>query len=308
MRQPRISPWFRIMRLQFYPMTFIAYSLGAAAATARGLGFSIDLYLLGYLFLFLLELCTILANELYDLPTDRINSNASPFNGGSRVLVEGKLHPRQVKKAVVLFFCLAAGSALLLVLKSHSSNRVWVLILLAAGIVMGLGYTVPPVKFCYRGLGELVVGLTHSPYVIVCGFVFQTGPLTDPMPWLLSAPLFFAVLSAITLSGIPDHRADKAVAKRTLSVIFGPKNACFLAIVFAVMALLAVAPFHRFQPEGSQNLLVLIAIPHCSLLVIAIAGLIRSANYDRRINGIMQLALSYIIWFGIIPLSACLRT
>ena len=304
----RMTPWLRIMRLQFYPMTFLAYSVGAAAATVRGAGFSVGGYLLGYLFLFLLELCTILANELYDLPTDRINLNASPFNGGSRVLVEGKLQPGQVRKAMVIAICLVAGSGLLLVSMCKPSSRLWVLVLLTAGIFMGLGYTVPPIKFCHRGFGELVVGLTHSPYVIICGFVFQGGSLTDPVPWLLSVPLFFAVVSAITLSGIPDHKADKAVAKRTFSVIFGRPKACLLAIVFAVLALLTALPAYHFEGLGREKSLILIAIPHCILLVGAIIALMRSTNYDRRINGIMQLALSYIIWFGIIPLAACLRS
>ena len=31
-------------------------------------------------------------------------------------------------------------------------------------------------------------------------------------------------------------------------------------------------------------------------------GLLRSEAYDRRIDNVMPLALSYIIWFGVIPL------
>lgn len=74
-------------------MTFIAYSLWGAISTTQGPVLSASRYWSGYAFLFLLELCTIPANELYDLATDRINANASPFNGGSRVLVEGRLMP-----------------------------------------------------------------------------------------------------------------------------------------------------------------------------------------------------------------------
>lgn len=296
------------MRLQFYPMTFIAYSLGAAAAPGKGLSFSLYLYLLGYAYLFLLELCTILANELHDLPTDRINPNASPFNGGSRVLVENKLAPEEVETALVVLLCLLVTSGLLLALLCPASSRTSAIVLLIAGIPLGLGYTMPPLKFCYRGVGELVVALTHSPYVIVCGFIFQSGSWADPTPWILSVPLFFAVLAAITLAGVPDHRADKRAFKNTFSVLFGEQTACLLALTFATLAITAGTLLWHFQMLGrSGGVLVLIATPHWVILFMATFVLVKSGRYDRRIDGIMGVALSYIIWFGIIPLVASLR-
>jgi len=278
-------------------------------AAGKGLSFSLYLYLLGYAYLFLLELCTILANELYDLPTDSINRNASPFNGGSKVLVEKKLAPKEVKTAMVLLLFLLVTSGLLFALLCPSFSRTSAIVLLIAGIPLGLGYTVPPLKFCYRGVGELVVALTHSPYVIVCGFVFQSGSWADPSIWILSVPLFFAVLAAITLAGVPDHRADKRAFKNTFSVLFGEQTACLLALTFATLAVTAGTLLWHFQMLGRYGgLLVLITIPHWIIFFIATFVLIKSGKYDRRIDGIILIALSYIIWFGIIPLAACLRS
>ena len=110
MRKEKLAPWLRIMRLQFYPLSFVAYSLGTAMAGAKGLGFTLNTYLLGYAYLFLLELCAVLSNELWDLPMDRINRNASPFNGGSRVLVEGRLKPAEVQAFLSGALCLLVGS------------------------------------------------------------------------------------------------------------------------------------------------------------------------------------------------------
>jgi hypothetical protein len=50
--------------------------------------------------------------------------------------------------------------------------------------------------------------------------------------------------------------------------------------------------------------MILIAVPHGLILLFALFKLIQSRNYDRKIDGIMTLALSLIIWFGIIPLVA----
>jgi 1,4-dihydroxy-2-naphthoate octaprenyltransferase len=308
MKKEKLIAWLRIMRLQFYPMTLIAYGLGAAIAASKSPAFSLSPFVLGYLYLFLLELCTILANEWFDLPTDRLNKNASPFNGGSRVLVEGRLELAEVKKALAAGLLLLGGLGIWLVIACNPSSRIWIILMLTGGLFMGLGYTVPPLKFCHRGLGELVVGITHSPYVILCGYAFQTGWWNDPVPWLSSIPLFFAVLGAITLAGIPDHQADKAVSKKTLSVLLGQRPAAQLSGLFATLAVITGIGLWRLtfahEPLG---ILMIVAIGHWIILVIAISRLVKSAGHGGRIDGVMQLALSYIIWFGVIPLTVYLR-
>lgn len=291
------------MRLQFYPMSLVAYSLGATMAGAKGLKLILNTYLSGYAYLFLLELCAVLSNELWDLPTDRINRNASFLNGGPRVLVEGRLTPEDVQTFLSLVLCLRVISGTWLLFVCDASSRTHVIVLLIAGVFMGLGYTVPPLKFCYRGLGELVVGLTHGPHVILCGFVFESGSWADPNPWIISAPLFFAVLAAITLAGVPDQHADKRACKKTLSVVFGEQTACLLAVVFASLTVVTGTLVWHFQVMGgSGGLFVVIATPHWALLLIAIFVLVKSGNYDRKIDRIMQIALLYIVWFGMIPL------
>jgi 1,4-dihydroxy-2-naphthoate octaprenyltransferase len=300
----KLIAWLRIMRLQFYPMTFMAYSLGAVVAASKTQAFDVSLFLLGYLYLCLLELCTILANELFDLPTDRINENASPFNGGSRMLVEGRLQPSEVKTALTVKFLLLAVLGLWLVIACNPDARRWVILFLTGGLIMGLGYTVPPLKFCYRGLGELVVGMTHSPYVILCGYVFQSSSWSDPIPWLTSVPLFFAVLGAITLAGIPDHQADQAVSKKTLSVLLGQRRAALLAGLFVILAFLTgMAIWRSTLVQEPLGILMLLAAAHGIILVIAISRRVKSAGLVGRIDGVMQLALSYIVWFGVIPLA-----
>ena len=62
MKKGKVIAWLRIMRLQFYPMTLIAYGLGAAIAVSEIPAFSFKLFFLGYLYLFVLEVCTIFAN------------------------------------------------------------------------------------------------------------------------------------------------------------------------------------------------------------------------------------------------------
>jgi 1,4-dihydroxy-2-naphthoate octaprenyltransferase len=303
----KVLAWLKIVRLQFYPMTWVAYSLGAVAASSGSQKFDLQVYGVGYLALFFLELSTILTNEYYDYATDRLNKNAGPFTGGTRMLVEGKLGFREVKTGIFVALVLVIGVGSMLIRINPRVSPLSIILLLLIGVFLGLGYTAPPFKLSYRGLGELTVGLTHSPYVILCGYMFQGGSWESPLPWLLCLPLFFATLGAITLAGIPDRLADQAVSKKVLAVIFGPRGAVILASFFVCIAAISGMLLWYFRIiQGIRGGMILFVIPHGLILLFVLFKLIQSRNYDRKIDGIMTLSLSYIIWFGIIPLLSLL--
>jgi 4-hydroxybenzoate polyprenyltransferase len=112
-----------------------------------------------------------------------------------------------------------------------------------------------------------------------------------------------ATLAAIILSGIPDRLADKEVSKKVIAVLWGPRKAVLLASFFVCLASLSGVLLSYLQIiHGPSSKWTWVAIPHGILLLLALFKLIRSGNYDRRIDGIMVLALSFIIWFGLIPL------
>jgi 1,4-dihydroxy-2-naphthoate octaprenyltransferase len=140
----------------------------------------------------------------------------------------------EVRRGIALALAVALLCAFWLVAAS-GSTAVVVGGALALLTTLALGYAVPPLKLCYRGLGELDVGLTHSPGAILCGFVLQGGAWHAGLPWLLSLPLFLAVLPSITLSGVPDLDADAAVGKRTLAVRTGVRGACAIAALSTLM-------------------------------------------------------------------------
>jgi len=221
------------------------------------------------------------------------------------MLVEGKLGFHEVKIGIFTALVLVVGSGSMLMRITPRVSPFSIFLLLLIGVFLGLGYTAPPFKFSYRGLGELTVALTHSPYVILCGYIFQGGSWQSPLPWLLCIPLFFATLGAITLAGIPDRLADQQVSKKVLAVIFGPRGAVILSSLFVCAAALSGMLLWYFSIiKGFRGAMILFVIPHGLILLFALFKLIQSRNYDRKIDGIMALSLSYIIWFGIIPLLA----
>ncbi|MGH6916511.1 MAG: NAD(P)H-dependent oxidoreductase, partial [Geminicoccaceae bacterium] len=225
-----VLAWLQALRLQFYPMTWLAYLLGALLAAIGG-GLDYAAFWWGLAALAFLEAATVFSNDLLDLPGDRINLNFGPFTGGSRVLVDGMLTVPQARRAIgaALLLTLACAGGVLATTADPAASGV----LLLAMAALALGYTVQPLALSHRGLGELDVGLTHATGAILCGFVLQGGALGDPAPWLLSLPLTLAVLPSIILAGVPDRDADRAIGKGTLAVRLGVRGAYLLAASFA---------------------------------------------------------------------------
>ncbi|MEO6023054.1 MAG: NAD(P)H-dependent oxidoreductase [Burkholderiales bacterium] len=297
----RALAWLKALRLQFYPMTWIAYTMGALAAARPG---DLDLlaFWLGYLALFLLEAATVFCNDYFDFDSDRQNVNAGPFNGGSRVLVEGLLTFGDVRKGI---FAALGGYMLVLILLIRIPDLAGVALIGAYSVlaILALGYTVPPLKLSYRGLGELDVALTHSVGVIVPGYLIQGGALSDPVPWLLSLTLLLSVLPSIILSGVPDFEADQAAGKRTLVVKLGKRGAAVAAMLAAAAAAGLVSAWQALGLVGDiYGALIFAVLPHAAWLLWRLNRFLHQPPPPGRIDGLMVLSITFILWFGVVPL------
>lgn len=296
----RASPWVQALRLQFYPMSLLAYWLGALLATGGG----IDpwSFVLGYLVLFLLEAATVFTNDIHDQESDRRNPWWGPFSGGSRVLVTGELTPPMLARAALLagIGALVACLALVAIVPLPTGLAILGAALVLA--VLAIGYTLPPLALSHRGLGELDVALTNGLGVLVFGFIAHGGNVASPLPWLVGLPMALAILPAILLAGIPDHDADAASGKRTLVVLIGIRRSLLLATASLGAAVVLAAVLHQ-----AAGVAVLAGVAgFAGLHAIALApALLREAERGptaRRIDGLIAAALAFVLWFGIVPL------
>jgi 1,4-dihydroxy-2-naphthoate octaprenyltransferase len=302
----RISAWGQVIRLQFYPMAFLAYLLGAVAARPHGESLDPGLFWLGYLTMFCIELGTVLANEVHDQDTDSLNRNRSPFTGGSGMVVTGRLAGDVVRRVALACFGAAVSAAPATLLIGGAPHPVKVFVYLAVGLVLGMGYTIPPLRLSARGWGEVTVGFTHSLYLIGYGFLLQTGHMADTGVVLLSLPVFFSVLAAILLAGLPDLGADRQAGKKTLAVRLGPRIVAGLAAGASLVSVAAIVPMAAF---GTLSVAAAVWFGLCSgihalALVSAIARMVRRRAFDMRIDMVLQLALSHILWTVLVPLAA----
>lgn len=289
--------WLRALRLQFYPMTFLAYWAGALAA---GRPLDAPAFVLGGAVLLCVEAATVLGNELVDEPSDRRNRYYSPFNGGSRVLVERRLSRPALQNAAL--GASATATVLLALLGVVESASYLTMTVMGATSVLAVGYTLPPLRLCYRGLGEITVALTHGFGAVYAGYLLQGGAIAATVPLALSTCLAAAIVPAILLAGVPDAEADRVTGKRTAAVLLGVKRTCALAAGFvlasaALPALFALNGVHELAP-------VAWVAPLHGLLVLSMLRS-RWARLDRpqRIDRLLLAALSYILWFALLPLA-----
>ena len=244
----------------------------------------------------------MLTNELVDLASDRHNRFYSALTGGSRVLVEGLLSQREVRAGIVITLLGFLVSALWLMAIAPAAP-VTTLLVLGGLVILALGYTAPPLKLSYRGLGEIDVAITHSIGVLLCGYVFLGGAWHDSLPWWLSLPLLLAIIPSITLSGIPDLEADAAAGKRTLAVRLGRNGALWVALAFTVLSAACAAIWQLMSlAEDAYAGLAFAVVPHAALLAGWLIRQLRSPKPPGRIDGLMAASLGYVLWFGVFPL------
>lgn len=300
-RKKKIAPWIQAVRLQFYPMTFFAYGIGAFAFSKLNGDFNLLVFVLGYILLFLMEIIVVFSNDYYDRETDRLNRFYSPFSGGSRVLINGLISESAIKKAMkILFFISCVLTAVVAFLSEAVFHQV--VLMVAVLFLIAISYTAPPLKFSYRGWGEVVVGFTHSFAVILCGFVFQGGSMGVILPWLLGIPLFLSIIPAIIMGGVPDFAADKQAGKGTLAVRLGKNRAAYLAAFFVLLSVISILFLKEsdYLNEVYGNIIYL-AVIHAFWLLSMLYKFIRTEKKPNRIDGIMAVSLSYIMWFALVP-------
>ena len=303
-RVQRLVTWLAALRLQFYPMTWIAYTVGALA-TNSGKPMLMTPYLLGYVVLFLVEATTVFLNEWFDFESDRLNRNAGPFTGGSRVLVDGRLDRPALRRGIGVTAGSAVAALMALVAVTPAAAGSTIAILYTLFALLAIVYTVPPVQLSHRGFGELDVAITHSAGAILAGYVAQGGGWRDSVPWLLALPLGVAVLPSILLAGCPDHDADQAAGKRTLVVILGKQAAARLAMAACVAAPMLAALFWLTRIEIAVRLgwSAIGGAIHAGWLFRRLHRL-TADEMPQRIDGPIVLALTFILWFCVPPLIA----
>ena len=144
---------------------------------------------------------------------DEQNVNPTQFSGGSRVIQYGLVSLRRMEALSIGFYAIALAIGLLL-LAIHFSPAL--LVIGVVGIVLSVGYTAPPLKLVYRGLGEITTAIGFGPLMLLGAYVVQSGGSISTGAIVASIPVALMVMLILYVNEIPDRPADTRAGKRTL--------------------------------------------------------------------------------------------
>ncbi len=212
---PRMSAraWLRAARPLAHANIAPPLVLGQALAYALGHGFDPIFAVFAHGFGVLDHLFIVFANDVADREADAQNDAPTPFSGGSRVLQEGLLSPRQLATGAAL-----AGAGLLaLSTAAMAFGRPLTPVFALAAIALLAAYSLPPLRLAYRGSGEILQGLGVGLVLPLLGFYLQSGHLAAA-PWPVFAPLVVLGFASNILTALPDTKGDRAAGKRTWPV------------------------------------------------------------------------------------------
>jgi 1,4-dihydroxy-2-naphthoate octaprenyltransferase len=225
----KIKSWLTLARPPFHTVGILPFALGAVMAYRETGAFRWALWGWGTLAVVLIMLSTYLAGEYFDYEGDRISRRVNPnrFAGGSGVLPTGAVDRRVPLVGSIIALALAAVVGLVLWLGYRTGP--WTIPLGSIGMIGGFFYSVPPLRWAARGIGELWIAFCYGWLPVAVAYYLPLGRLDSLVHWV-SIPIAATIFTVILLNEYPDYEADRATGKRNLLVRLGPERS---ARVFA---------------------------------------------------------------------------
>ena len=237
--------WFLLPRFHFIPLTVILVSLGTAIAAYEGF-FNWGYFLLAMIGSILVHMTVNVINDYHDYVDGiDLNTQRTPFSGGSGVLPLNLLKPKQAFWFATLCLLIAMVIGFYFVMV-----RGWLLfpLLLVAGF-SAYFYNVYLAKWL---VGELFAGLNFGPMLVLGSYYVQTGRyswealVASLAPGILTANLLF-------LNEFPDREADQKGGRRHLVIVLGREGARipFVALLVASYLCIIIGVLTKMMPVAT---------------------------------------------------------
>ncbi len=230
----RFDVWWKAFRFHFTSASFMPGILGGMIAWTADGKFHAGYFLLVMLGLILNHMALNMTDDYYDfrhLVDVFATDGKNPYTGGSGLLSSGLIQPQRMRQVFVIFYLLAIGMGIFL----GVTRGPFVLLLLAIGFFCAFFYTAPPIRFGYRGFGELAQLLCFGPGIGLGAYFVQAQRISWEAFWG-TLPFGIMLFAMITINEIPDYFEDRKGGKLNLVVRFGRETGVWLFIVSVLSA------------------------------------------------------------------------
>jgi 1,4-dihydroxy-2-naphthoate octaprenyltransferase len=251
--------WVQALRLHYIPTSIFPALLGSVIAWAVFREFNFWYIILVIIGVTVHHMGLNMIDDVFDYlhSVDRFpDEEKNPYTGGSGVLTGGLLPTGQVLSASI--FCYLIGIIITIYLTVMIG---WpILIFAAIGIFSSVFYTMPPVRYGYRGFGELSLLINFGPVICLGAFYVQTRSI-DWEPLIISLVPGFLMWSMIVINEIPDYEEDRQAGKLNLVARFGRKRGVTLYVGGLVCAYATMLLSASFGMTSFSVLLGLLSLP-----------------------------------------------
>ena len=234
---PLLRYWLAT-RPAFLAASLIPVLIGVAAVAHQGGNVSFILLLLTLLATALVHAGMNVLNDYYDDAngTDGCNTQrVFPFTGGSRFIQNGVLSAGET----LVFGALLLATAILLGVGLAWACGMGLLWVGVAGVLLGWGYSAPPLRLNSRGLGEPTVAVAFGILTPLGAWWVQTGE-ASLYPLLVSVPAALLVMNILFINQFPDREADAASGKHHWVVRLGTGKAPLIYLASVALAVIWV--------------------------------------------------------------------
>jgi 1,4-dihydroxy-2-naphthoate polyprenyltransferase len=271
-----MKKWLMVIRAPFLPLAIILAFLGASIAWYDGF-FNLGYALLAGFGILIGHISVDTLNEYFDFKSGiDLNTEKTPFSGGSGALPQGLLTAKQalwlglgafiIIIPIGVYFVLTTGWALLPMLLVAA-----VCILIYSPVILKMPWP------------EWAPGLGLGAIPVLGMYFVQAGQFSIPVI-IASVPSFILVHNLLLLNEFPDVKADAAAGRKTTPITWGVANA---ARFFSLMTALVYVWIIGAVIAGLMPFITLIALLTLPMGIKAIRG---SLKFDDKAAFIPAMA------------------
>ena len=267
--------------------------MGYLIAVLGGAQLNIEQFIFGYLIFAPAHLSVSFSNDFFDRYSDK-NSDQTAFSGGSKVLVE---HPELARFslvfALVLLMISFVGAAIFILAYGYPY---WFLFFVLLGGLLGWFYSAPPIKFSYRGWGEIATMIAVGILMPGMGYLVASGSI-DFLFAIFILPLSCYGFFFIVTVELPDVESDKKAKKIGLPVKFGRKIAFLSSLLATIIGtiLLGFICLSGFL-EGKIDISIIVVLSSV-LILVALRGAIIDFTKEQSLVKQVMLNMSAMLVF-----------